>query len=156
MTDAQTTPRLVTPRLATGSTGTGTGSTGAGPGTTVCWLAELLPERPVAALVDGVQLAVVRLHDDRVFAVGMWDPFAGANVMARGLVGSREVAGEQVPVIFSPMYKQPYDLRTGECLTDPGVNLGCWQVEVRGELVVVGVRLVEPASGAEPALATAG
>ncbi|HET9127147.1 MAG TPA: nitrite reductase (NAD(P)H) small subunit [Propionibacteriaceae bacterium] len=110
----------------------------------ICWFAELLPERPVAVLVDGVQLAVVRLHDDRIFAVGMWDPVAGANVMARGLVGSRVVDGEDVPVIFSPMYKEPYDLRTGVSLADSEVCLGSWRAEVVGARVVIGERLAAP------------
>ena len=92
----------------------------------VCWVQELLPERPVAALVAGRQVAVVRLHDDRIYAVGMWDPYSRANVMARGLIGSRLVDGEDVPVIFSPMYKQAFDLRTGVSLSDPGVSLGSW------------------------------
>lgn len=110
----------------------------------ICWFAELLPERPVAVLVDGVQLAVVRLHDDRICAVGMWDPVAGANVMARGLVGSRVVDGEDVPVIFSPMYKEPYDLRTGVSLADSEVCLGSWRAEVVGARVVIGERLAAP------------
>jgi len=123
--------------------------------TVICWLAELLPERPVAVLVGGVQLAVVRLHDDRICAVGMWDPIARANVMARGLVGSRIVDGEEVPVIFSPMYKEPYDLRTGVGLADPEVCLGSWRAEVSGARVVVGDRLRAPRYPA-PALAEAG
>ncbi|MFP5416715.1 MAG: nitrite reductase small subunit NirD [Actinomycetes bacterium] len=122
----------------------------------VCHVAELLPERPAAALVDGAQVAIVRLHDDRVFAVGMWCPFARANVMARGLVGSKVVEGEDVPVIFSPMYKQPFDLRTGDCVTDAGVSLGSWDVAVVDGYVHVGAQLTpeRPGRGVR-ALATA-
>jgi nitrite reductase (NADH) small subunit len=129
--------------------------------TTVCWINELLPERPASALVVGddgsrVQVAVVRLHDDTVHAVGMWDPVARANVMARGLVGSTVVHGEEVPVIFSPMYKQAYDLRTGACLSDPdGPGLGSWRVEVVDGLVVVGERLDGRAALGESAWARA-
>ena len=123
--------------------------------TTICWLAEMLPERPVAALVDGVQLAVVRLTDDQIYAVGMWDPIARANVMARGLVGSRLVDGVEVPVIFSPIYKQPYDLRTGVSLDDPEVCQGSWHAEVSGATVVVGEQL-SPARAPAPTLAKAG
>ena len=107
----------------------------------VCRLQELLPERPVAALVGGAQVAIVRLDDDRVFAVGMWCPFARANVMARGLVGSKVVDDEDVPVVFSPMYKQAFDLRTGECLTDSDAALGSWHVAVVDGHVHVGVRV---------------
>ena len=122
----------------------------------VCHLAELLPERPVAALVGGAQVAIVRLDDDRVFAVGMWCPFARANVMARGLVGSKVVDDEDVPVVFSPMYKQAFDLRTGTCLTDADAALGAWEVSVVDGYVYVGdqVSPERPRRGV-PALATA-
>ena len=108
------------------------------PGELVCHLVELLPERPVGALVDGRQVAIVRTHDDRVYAVGMWCPFARANVMARGLVGSRDVEGEQVPVFFSPMYKQAFDLRTGACLDDAAVRVASYDVAVVDGVVHVG------------------
>ena len=111
----------------------------------VCHLVELLPERPVAALVGGRQVAIVRTHDDRVYAVGMWCPFAQANVMARGLVGSRDVDGEEVPVLFSPMYKQAYDLRTGVCTSDAGAALGAWRVAVLNGHVHVGEQVVPEA-----------
>lgn len=107
----------------------------------VCHLADLLPERPVAALVRGRQIALVRLHDDRVLAVGMWDPFARANVMARGLVGSKVVDDEDVPVLFSPMYKQAFDLRSGECLSDADVALGSWETAVLDGRVFVGAQV---------------
>lgn len=104
----------------------------------VCLMCELVQERPVAALVGGRQVALVRLHDDRVFAVGMWDPFARANVMARGLVGSRVVDAEDVPVIFSPMYKHAFDLRSSVCLSDADAALGSWEVAVVDGRVFVG------------------
>lgn len=116
----------------------------------VCFLAELLPERPVAVLVEGEQVALVRLHDDRVFALGMWDPFARANVMARGLVGTKTVAGAEVPVLISPMYKQAFDVRTGACLGDPAVSLGTWACWLEDERVYVGERLTEACAPGRP------
>lgn len=85
-------------------------------GVRVCALADLLPERGAAALVDGVQVAVFRLLDDTVRAVGQRDPFSGANVMSRGIVGTRQ--GE--PTVASPMYKQVFSLDTGRCLDTLG------------------------------------
>ena len=52
-----------------------------------------------------------------------------------------EVAGEVVPTITSPMYKQTFDLRTGDALDDPDVGIGAWQVEVRDGTVAVGGQL---------------
>lgn len=106
--------------------------------TPVCRVGALDPERAVAALVGGVQVAIVRLPDGRVFCVGHHDPFSGANVIARGIVGSRTVAGEQVPTIASPMFKQVFDLRTGVCLDEPQVGLGSWAIRVAGDFVEVG------------------
>lgn len=51
---------------------------------TVCPLDELEPFWGEAALLSGVQIALVRLPKDHVCAVDHWDPRAQANVMARG------------------------------------------------------------------------
>lgn len=95
----------------------------------ICRIDELTPERGVAALVEGQQVAVFRLDDDRVFAVQQKDPFSGANVMSRGIVGTQ---GEQATVT-SPMYKQVWCLPSGECLDAGGkdpVDLVTHHVEV--------------------------
>src|SRR5262245_22745303 len=54
----------------------------------VCGLDDLVPGRGVAALVGGEQIAVFLLADGSVVAVDNLDPFSGANVLARGIVGS--------------------------------------------------------------------
>jgi len=102
--------------------------------TAVCRLADLYPERGVAALVDGQQVALFRMHDDRVYAIGNLDPFSGAYVLARGIVGSRGDA----PVVASPMYKEAFDLRTGQCLDDPAVSVPVYPARVREGLIEVG------------------
>jgi len=99
----------------------------------VCAWGDLIPERGAAALVDGEQVAVFRLHDASVAAVGNRDPFSGAHVMSRGIVGNR---GE-VPTVASPMFKQVFDLRDGRCLDDPTVSLECWDARVHGGLVLL-------------------
>ncbi|NHN57130.1 nitrite reductase small subunit NirD [Calidifontibacter sp. DB0510] len=107
---------------------------------TVARLADLPVERAVAARVGTDQVAVVRLSDDRVYAVGNRDPFSGANVMARGIVGSTVVDGTERRTLASPMYKQAFCLETGDCLTEPSVNLGTWQVRLREDVVEIGQR----------------
>ena len=99
----------------------------------VCSYDVLLPERGVAALVGDVQIALFRTHGGSVFAIGNQDPFSGANVMSRGIVGSRGDA----PTVASPMFKQVFDLRTGACLDDPSASLPVYSVEVVDGAVVV-------------------
>ncbi|MDM7832644.1 nitrite reductase small subunit NirD [Cellulomonas edaphi] len=111
--------------------------------TDVCALGALVPERGAAALVDGAQVALFRLADDTVLAVQNKDPFSGANVLSRGIVGS---AGD-APTLTSPMHKQVWDLRTGSCLDDAGKaphadgpDLRTWRVTVAGSRVLVASR----------------
>ncbi|HUF33760.1 MAG TPA: nitrite reductase small subunit NirD [Acidimicrobiales bacterium] len=99
----------------------------------VCPAEQIVPETGVCALVEGEQVAVFRLADGSVWALGNLDPFSGASVMARGIVGDR--AG--VPVVASPVYKQCFDLRTGACLDDPSVALPAHRTEVVEGVVLV-------------------
>jgi nitrite reductase (NADH) small subunit len=113
--------------------------------TPVCPLDALTAGRGVAALVgdepDRVQVAIFRFDGDRVYVVGNRDPFSGAHVIARGLVGSLADAS----VVASPMYKQRFDLRTGRCLDDPTVALPVYPVRVRDGQVEVGRPAPDPA-----------
>jgi nitrite reductase (NADH) small subunit len=104
--------------------------------TAVCRLDHLLPERGAAAMVAGVQVAVFRLHDDGVRAVGNRDPLSGAYVLSRGIVGTR---GDRI-VVASPMHKQAYDLDTGECLDVPGAGVPVFPARIHGGVVEVAVR----------------
>lgn len=103
--------------------------------TPVCAIAELLPDRGVAALLaGGEQVAIFRTSADAVYALSNIDPFSGAAVLSRGLVG--DLAG--VPVVASPMHKQHFDLRTGACVDDPSVSVAVYPVRVEGATVLVG------------------
>jgi nitrite reductase (NADH) small subunit len=105
--------------------------------TAVCRLDDLAPERGAAALVGGQQVALFRLVDDTVLAVDQLDPFSGAHVISRGIVGTRG----DVPTVASPMYKQVFDLRTGRCLDGVGReprDLRTRPVRVEGGVVLVG------------------
>jgi nitrite reductase (NADH) small subunit len=101
---------------------------------TICAYDALLPERGVAALIGDRQIALFRTYDGEVFALGNQDPVSGANVMSRGIVGSRG----DVPTVASPMFKQVYDLRTGVCLDDPEVSIPTYRVRVADGQVIVG------------------
>lgn len=99
----------------------------------VCSVSDLAVDRGAAALVDGQQVAVFRLASGDVYVVDHHDPFSGANVMARGLVGSRG----DVPTVASPIYKQVFDLRTGECLDDDSTALRSWPVRIIDGIVEI-------------------
>lgn len=102
--------------------------------TAVCALTDLAVERGVAALLGSEQVALFRLLDDTVLAVQQHEPHTLAMVMSRGIVGTR--GGRAV--VVSPLYKQVFDLFTGECLdTTKGgrTPLVTWPVQVRDGVV---------------------
>lgn len=100
----------------------------------VCPLDRLQPERGVAALLGERQVAVFRTHDGTVYAIGNLDPFSGAAVLSRGIVGDR---GE-VPCVVSPVYKQAFSLLDGRCLDEPDRSVPWYQVRVVDGAVQVG------------------
>ena len=102
--------------------------------TPVCRLDQIEVEGGVAALVDGVAVAIFRTHDGNVYAISNKDPWSNASVLARGIVGTR---GE-IPFVASPMHKQAFDLRTGQCLDDAAVRVPAYDVRVEDGLVLVG------------------
>jgi NAD(P)H-dependent nitrite reductase small subunit len=99
----------------------------------VCPLDDIVPNAGVAALVDGEQVAVFRLDDDSVHAVGNRDPFSGANVLSRGIVG--DLKGELV--VASPVYKQHFELLTGRCVEDSTVRIPVYRARVEDGYVIV-------------------
>lgn len=102
--------------------------------TAVCRLDQIEVEGGVAALVDGVAVAIFRTHDGNVYAMSNYDPWSHASVLARGIVGTRG----DVPFVASPMHKQAFDLRTGQCLDDAAVRVPTYDVRVADGLVHVG------------------
>lgn len=101
--------------------------------TAVCRYDDLIPERGVAALVDGIAVAVFRTHDGALHALSNLDPFSRASVLSRGIVGDR---GGQATVA-SPIYKQVFALATGVCLDDPSVSVSTYPTRVVNGVVEV-------------------
>jgi len=114
--------------------------------TSVCPLDRLEPLWGEAALIHGVQVALVLLPDGSLYAVSNQDPATGSFVMSRGIVGSRGAR----PTLASPLHKQVYDLETGECFTTPDHVLRTFPVRIDHGTVQVQVReqveLREPAA----------
>ena len=95
--------------------------------TAACAYDRLIPGRGVGVLLpDGAQAALFRLDDGIVHAVGNIDPFSGAAVMSRGIVGDR---GGRATV-QSPIKKQAFALDDGICLDDPAVAVPVFQTRV--------------------------
>jgi len=102
--------------------------------TTVCEKSDLPPNAGLCALVNGRQIALFYSKTlDRVFALDNYDPIGKANVLSRGIIGS---IGEAV-VVASPLYKQHFDLHTGECLEEPEVSVRVYPAEVTDDWVRV-------------------
>ena len=101
--------------------------------TAVCAADDILPNTDVCALVAGRHVAVFRIGDDRFHAIDNVDPQSGASVLSRGLVGS---LGDRV-VVASPLYKNHFDLRTGECLEAPQNSVRAHMVRVDDGCVLV-------------------
>ena len=96
----------------------------------ICSTTNIIINSGRAALVEGQQVAIFRLQTpqgDKYFALQNYCPFAKANVISRGIVGSLN----NKLVVASPIYKQHFCLETGVCLEDETVMLKTWQVLVR-------------------------
>lgn len=113
----------------------------------ICALDDLDPERGAGALLGDTQVAVFRLADGTVRAVQQRDPYSGANVMSRGLVGTHRVTGDDgverdVDTVTTPMLKQVWDVDTGAVLDTGGKDhrpLAVFAAQVRdGRVLVAG------------------
>ena len=101
----------------------------------VCRYDDVQPERGVAVLIGGEQVAVFRAFDGSLYALGNQDPYSGAFVLSRGIVGTRD----DIPTVASPLHKQVFDLRTGACLDGGSARVPVFPVRQRDGHVEVEV-----------------
>ena len=95
--------------------------------TAACAYEFLLPGRGVAVLLDdGSQAALFRLDDGSIHAVGNIDPFSGAAVLSRGIVGDR--GGRAC--VQTPIKKQAFAFDDGGCLDDPTVSVPVYSTRI--------------------------
>lgn len=93
--------------------------------TYVCEADELIPDTGACALINNEQVAIFwEGQTDRLFALSNFDPIGLANVMSRGILGSLE----DDLVVASPLYKQHFNLVTGQCIEDPQHSLKTYPV----------------------------
>ncbi|WP_347556750.1 nitrite reductase (NAD(P)H) small subunit family protein [Robbsia sp. KACC 23696] len=115
----------------------------------VCRLDDIVPDTGVCALLGQAQVAVFRVtvpegalalgsqeavigtstsgSQEALFAIGNVDPHSGAAVLSRGVTGS---LGARI-VVASPLYKQHFDLRTGECIESPAHAVRAYRVALK-------------------------
>jgi nitrite reductase (NADH) small subunit len=102
----------------------------------VCMASDILPFTGIAALVEGEQVAIFRLAaEDECYAISNYDPFSKAYVISRGLVGDKN----GILKVASPVYKNTFNLMTGQCLEDESISLRTWPVRVVDGIVQVKV-----------------
>lgn len=85
---------------------------------TICSTSDLVKDSGISALLESEDEQIAIFHipnsEEKVYAVGNYDPIGEANVLYRGLVGCIN----DEPVVSSPLYKQHYSLKTGRCLQE--------------------------------------
>ena len=103
---------------------------------TVCSLSDIAPNTGVCALLENTQVAIFRIGEtDEVYAIGNYDPFSKAFVLSRGIIGDRN----GILKVASPIYKQNFNLKTGECLDDSSVSVPSYPVRVVAGSIQLGI-----------------
>ena len=92
----------------------------------VCELNDILLHAGVAAKVNGKQVAIFRVEENLLYATSNFDPFTKANVLSRGIIGTRG----DVYKVASPLLKHSFNLKTGEYLDDPTITIPTYEVRV--------------------------
>jgi nitrite reductase (NADH) small subunit len=102
----------------------------------VCALTDLTENAGTAALVDDIQIALFYVkRTEQVFALSNYDPFSEANVLSRGIIGS---IGDEL-VVASPIYKQHFNLETGQCVEDEAVSITAYPTQILDGRVLLGL-----------------
>lgn len=96
----------------------------------ICQDKDLLTNTGLCALHDGEQVAIYKINpceeysQNFLYAISNYDPIGKANVLSRGILGN---IGDHL-VVASPLYKQHFDLMTGECLEDPDQRIQTYEI----------------------------
>lgn len=112
----------------------------------ICSVTDLIPNSGVCALLSvninpdenqpnvDEQVAIFYLPDtkEKVFAINNWDPIGQANVLSRGIIGH---ISEEL-VVASPLYKQHFILKTGQCMEED-IKIKTYPVYLDGDSVYI-------------------
>jgi len=107
---------------------------------TICQTSDLVKDSGISALLESTessagedeQIAIFHIpnSEEKIYAVGNYDPIGEANVLYRGLVGCID----DEPVVSSPLYKQHYSLKTGKCLQEEQ-RIAVYDIRIENEEV---------------------
>ena len=100
----------------------------------ICAVTDLQADSGVCALVEGKQVAIFYMpKDSAVYAIDNYDPFGKVHVLSRGLTG--DIKGE--PMVSSPLYKQHFSLKTGQCFEDETVKNKVYAIRIENNRVEI-------------------
>ena len=100
----------------------------------LCALGDIAPNTGLGAWAAGRQVATFKIND-ALYAISNRDPFSGTARLSRGRVSERFGRA----IVTAPDSAQDFDLRTGECLTDPSVRIPVYRVRKLDGRVVISV-----------------
>ena len=101
----------------------------------VCAIDDLVPGLGTTALVGGQQIAVFRILNNDIYALNNLDPISQAYVLSRGVLGDEN--GELF--VASPLYKNRFSLKTGECLDVQGQGVQTYQTQVSNGMLQIAI-----------------
>jgi nitrite reductase (NADH) small subunit len=99
----------------------------------VCQESDLIKNIGVCALLGEHQVAIFKIDNGDIYAIGNYDPFSDANVLSRGICG--DIKGQVV--VASPIYKQHFNLSTGQSLEDDSVGVPVYPVRIIDGMVQI-------------------
>jgi nitrite reductase (NADH) small subunit len=106
----------------------------------ICSLEAIAPNTGVCALVADQQVAIFRVGNEaNLYALSNYDPFSKAFVLSRGIIGDRN----GIPKVAAPIYKQNFNLATGQCFDDETVTIPTFLVRVIEDRVQVAISEAE-------------
>ena len=100
----------------------------------ICKFEDILQNMGRCALFENEQVAIFRVLEagvEKIYAIDNYCPFSQANIISRGIVGSVS----DKTVVASPLYKQHFDLATGQCLEDEAVSVKTYSVRFEAGMV---------------------
>lgn len=98
-------------------------------------LTDLVTNSGICAKINNQQVAVFHIpnNEQPVFAISNFDPIGKANVLARGIIGSIQAQ----MVVASPLYKQHFCLKTGQCLEADAIRVPVYKTKIEHDHVFI-------------------